>query len=242
MDNRLNLTEAEKVGYYISQINNDGAKIFLVNSSKLEIINKEVNYQYRIVFYKLDNKNEIPIYAFKVSFISQLKILYKNCGGKKMRKIISIVLVFFISFSYVFSDVEISEFEKGRMAGKEKAKSYNSIGYFMLGCLLNWVGFFIAMGVDPVVPTDDLIGKSDEYVNGYMESYKKEVKGKNISGALVGSLISTGVIIVGGVILVVYVVNAAQTASQSCLSKILSEMLTKACTKSIIYSLISIGF
>ncbi|MCX7820696.1 MAG: hypothetical protein N2258_03375 [Brevinematales bacterium] len=159
-----------------------------------------------------------------------------------MKKLISIILVFFICLNYIFGEIDISDYEKGKMSGKEKAKSYNSIGYFMMGCLLNWAGFFIALGVDPIAPTDELIGKSDEYITGYMEMYKKEVKAKNISGALVGSLISTGVIIVGGVILVIYVANAAQTATESCLSKILTQAFKNACSKSVIYSLISSGF
>lgn len=116
IDNRVNLTEAEKAGYYISQINDGEAKIFLVNFSNLERFNNSVNYQYRIAFYKVYGENEILVYSFKVSFeADKVKIKYDNMNEKEFFKDV-------ISDSYLIKDINGNDFNLTEKTRKVKIK------------------------------------------------------------------------------------------------------------------------
>ncbi|MEJ5285114.1 MAG: hypothetical protein WHS77_08720 [Brevinematales bacterium] len=116
IDNRFNLTEAEKAGYYISQINNGEAKIFLVNFSNLERFNNGVNYQYRIAFYRVYGENEILVYSFKVSFeADKVKIKYDNMNEKEFFKDV-------VSDSYLIKDINGNDFNLTEKMRKVKIR------------------------------------------------------------------------------------------------------------------------
>ncbi|MCX7820692.1 MAG: hypothetical protein N2258_03355 [Brevinematales bacterium] len=114
IDNRFNLTDAEKAEYHIANIKNGEAKIFLVNSSKLERLDKTINYQYRIAFYKTDGKNEIPVYSFKLYFEGdKVKIKYDNMNEKEFIKDL-------ISDSYFIKDINGNDFNLSEKMRKVK--------------------------------------------------------------------------------------------------------------------------
>ncbi len=107
IDNRFNITEANKADYYISQIDNKNgsAKVFLVNSSVLDRINKSIDYQYKIVFYKEWQKNEIPIYS--INFLVESNKLLVQYENKKEKEFLKDV----VSDSYTLKDENGNDFD-----------------------------------------------------------------------------------------------------------------------------------
>ena len=155
---------------------------------------------------------------------------------------VSWTLVFSLFFMQenLFSVEELSDYEKGQLDGKARAKKYDSIGFFAMGCLLSWIGFGITLFIDPVVPTDEFIGKTDVYIEGYSKKYKEVVKSKNVASALIGSSINTGVLIVGGIIIAMMIVDTTEKLTSACLTAMLQQILSNMCSKKILSLIILI--
>ncbi|MGC8764805.1 MAG: hypothetical protein ACP5QT_02855 [Brevinematia bacterium] len=109
-DNKLSSTLAEKMDYFIPHINNKTgeAKIFLVNSSQLERLESILTYQYKVVFYKVQNienqEFEVQVYSFKLSFQSnKIIVKYDNLNEKVFLKDL-------ISDTYILKDEKGDDF------------------------------------------------------------------------------------------------------------------------------------
>jgi len=79
---------------------------------------------------------------------------------------------------------ENGTYEEGLLDGKKQAKG--QIGYFFAGCCLGAVGIIIPAVVEPTVPSDQFVGKSINYIQGFSEGYKNKTKSDNIRNAAIG--------------------------------------------------------
>lgn len=102
------------------------------------------------------------------------------------KKGIALILVLLMIAAPLLAQQEMSEYLQGKMDGEREAKGNNM--WFLAGCLLGGVGIIIAYVMEPDVPTQQLVGKSPEYVQGYTEGYKKKAQTKNAMSALYGCL------------------------------------------------------
>ena len=72
--------------------------------------------------------------------------------------------------------------------------SGSSESRFFGSCLLGSVGIIGAVAYDPLVPTEQLLGKSPEYVMLYTETYRKKIQSlrarSTVLGCLGGSLVA----------------------------------------------------
>jgi hypothetical protein len=84
---------------------------------------------------------------------------------------------------------EMNEYLQGKKDGELEAKGNGM--WFLAGCCLGGVGIIIAYVVEPSVPTDHLIGKSPEYIQGYTEGYINKAKSKNGMNAIYGCVTTT---------------------------------------------------
>ncbi len=96
-----------------------------------------------------------------------------------------------------------SEYVKGRIAGERDAQG-NSM-WILAGCLLGVIGVLLAYLIEPEVPSAALVGKSPEYVQGYIDGYKAKARQKNAIYALYGL----------GIAVVVYVIIVAVAGASS---------------------------
>ena len=77
-------------------------------------------------------------------------------------------------------------FTEGLMQGQMAASG--NVGWMLGGLLCGVFGVGGAYFVEPSPPVYMLIGKSNDYVIGFTEGYKKETKKKNVQYASVGCL------------------------------------------------------
>ncbi len=121
-----------------------------------------------------------------------------------LKRVISFMLIISLMPLLAFAETanaepaENPEYQKGYENGKEAAKG-NGL-WFLSGFLLPGVGLILPWLFSPKSPTDDLAGKSSEYVEGYSDGYKKKAKVKNFGWALGGTGAAAGVSIIVGLI------------------------------------------
>ncbi len=75
-------------------------------------------------------------------------------------------------------------------------------------------GLLFSYIIEPSVPAEALIGKSQSYILGYSEAYKKAVKNKQGKDAIIGCLVGTGVSAALYVVYFVLVLGMASSASR----------------------------
>ncbi|MEW5816258.1 MAG: hypothetical protein AB1798_12785 [Spirochaetota bacterium] len=75
-------------------------------------------------------------------------------------------------------------YEQGKIDGKKAAKG-NGV-FFFTGCIAP-LAFVLPWVIGPKVPTDHLVGKPAEYVDGYVDGYKAQAKLKNFGWGMLGS-------------------------------------------------------
>lgn len=85
----------------------------------------------------------------------------------------------------------------------------NGTVWFIGGCLGTVLTLILAQVMDPTPPASALLGKSDEYVAQYTDTYIEEVKSKRTKNAIYGC-VTGGVLYVG---LWAVVVAAASSSS-----------------------------
>ncbi len=105
----------------------------------------------------------------------------------------------------------VSIFVKGKSDGEAAGAKAGQSMYFWLGCLLGAIGLIVPLVVEPSVPSEQLVGKSQSYVQGYTEGYKKKAKDANFNQSLTGCLVGTGVSVA---VYVVYFLLGASAASK----------------------------
>jgi hypothetical protein len=103
-------------------------------------------------------------------------------------KALSITLAVLLVVTPLFAQQEMNEFLVGKRDGQQDAEG-NRL-WFLAG-FLGVVGLLLAYVVEPDVPTGHLIGKSPQYVQGYIEGYQKKARNKNMTYAAYGWITET---------------------------------------------------
>ncbi len=98
-------------------------------------------------------------------------------------------------------------------AERQAESDVNGTTWFIIGCLIGWVGWLIGSMSDASPPAGQLLGKSPEYVAVYSDCYKKKAKDIKSTQALYGCLVGTGVVVIFYVILLAAVVDEADDDS-----------------------------
>lgn len=101
-------------------------------------------------------------------------------------------------------------YDQGKLDGKKDAKGN---GIFFLTGLTGPLAFILPWVIGPKVPTDHLVGKPEEYVDGYMDGYTAQAKLKNFGWAMAGF---GTVAVVVGVTIGIVLVATVEAAGTSC--------------------------
>ena len=108
-----------------------------------------------------------------------------SVANGKVLKSTALLLVMVLFFLPLLNDIALaqnqtpaSDFLQGKMDGEYDAKA--SGAWFFAGFCLGLIGVLIAYLVKPTPSTASLVGKSQEYITGYVEGYKD--KGAKLQG------------------------------------------------------------
>jgi hypothetical protein len=129
-----------------------------------------------------------------------------------MRRKTSVLIAVIFLLTNVAAFCEGTDVEEGKKQGEIDAKS-NKLWY-LSGCLLPGVGLILPWVFGPTVPSENLIGKSPEYVDAYQKAFVSKVKMGNFLWSLAGFGACVVVVGVG-----VMEMQAAAKASASCMEK-----------------------
>ena len=121
------------------------------------------------------------------------------------RKVTSSMLIILLITVPLSAQNKTSEYLKGKLDGEIMAKGEPI--WFLSGCLLGGLGVILPYVIEPSVPMEHLMGKSDMYTAGFMEGYRQKAKKENFKYAVYGC-VTTGVVYI-----VVYAVLIASIAS-----------------------------
>jgi hypothetical protein len=101
-----------------------------------------------------------------------------------------------------------SDYFSGKIDGELAGRSSSvSAGWFFLGCCGGTLGVVIPYVLEPDVSAEGILGKSNEYIVGFNDGYRSEVKKIRGKKALTGCIAS------GVAVIVYYVVMIAVVAS-----------------------------
>ena len=120
------------------------------------------------------------------------------------RGVFAVVLIMSLATAPAFA--QQSEYEQGKLQGELDAKG--QAVWILSGLLLGPIGLILPWVINPHVPGANLIGKSLEYVTGYMDGYRHDAKPKNFLYSLIGFA-------VWGAVATAVLVGAAQSADQA---------------------------
>jgi hypothetical protein len=122
---------------------------------------------------------------------------------EKLRTGVASLLVLCLAAAPAFA--QQTEYDQGRLQGELDAKG--QAVWILSGLLLGPIGLILPWVINPSVPGANLIGKSAEYVAGYMDGYRHEAKPKNFLYSLVGFAVF-------GAVAAVLVASMASSANQ----------------------------
>jgi hypothetical protein len=125
-----------------------------------------------------------------------------------LRGALAIVLILCLGAAPAFA--QQTEYELGKLQGEVDARG--QAVWILSGLLLGPIGLILPWVINPRVPGASLIGKSAEYVAGYMDGYRHEAKPKNFLYSLVGFAVWTA----AAVALVVGMANVADSSADAC--------------------------
>ena len=127
---------------------------------------------------------------------------------EKLRTVLITVLVLCLAAAPAFA--QQTEYDLGKLQGEVDAKGQAI--WILSGLLLGPIGLILPRVINPRVPGANLIGKSAEYVAGYMDGYRHEAKPKNFLCSLVGFAVWGA----AAVALAVSLANSADSAADAC--------------------------
>ncbi len=125
-----------------------------------------------------------------------------------LRRALAVALVLCLVAAPAFA--QQTEYEQGKLQGEVDARG--QAVWILSGLLLGPIGLILPWVINPRVPGANLIGKSAEYVTGYMDGYRHEAKPKNFLYSLVGFAVWTA----AAVALTVGLANAANETANDC--------------------------
>ena len=127
---------------------------------------------------------------------------------RMLRGTLAVALILCLGAAPAFA--QGTDYELGKLQGEVDARG--QAVWILSGLLLGPIGLILPWVINPRVPGANLIGKSAEYVAGYMDGYRHEAKPKNFLYSLVGFAV-WGVAVVG---LAVGLANAADSSANAC--------------------------
>jgi len=127
---------------------------------------------------------------------------------KALRGTLTVVLVLCLAAAPAFAQQD--DYQLGRLQGEMDARG--QAVWILSGLLLGPIGLILPWVINPRVPGANLIGKSAEWVAGYMDGYRHEAKPKNFLYSLVGFAVWTA----AAVAVVVGLTNAASSSANAC--------------------------
>lgn len=113
------------------------------------------------------------------------------------KKTIVIYLIFTMIGTPIFAQYQNSEYVKGNLQGWTDGKADANFVWFLAGLGCGIFGWGAAALTNPTVPAGQLMGKTQDYVLGYMDGYKVRKK-KQSTYAAIGWLVA--LVIYGAVI------------------------------------------
>jgi hypothetical protein len=125
-----------------------------------------------------------------------------------LRGTLAVVLILCLGAAPVFAQQE--DYQMGKLQGEVDARG--QAVWILSGLLLGPIGLILPWVINPRVPGANLIGKSAEYVAGYMDGYRHEAKPKNFLYSLVGFAVWGA----AAVALAVGLTNAANSSANAC--------------------------
>lgn len=127
---------------------------------------------------------------------------------RMLRGTLAVVLILCLGAAPVFAQQE--DYQMGRLQGEVDARG--QAVWILSGLLLGPIGLILPWVINPRVPGANLIGKSAEWVAGYMDGYRHEAKPKNFLYSLVGFAVWGA----AAVALAVGLTNAANSSANAC--------------------------
>lgn len=88
------------------------------------------------------------------------------------------------------------------IARADAERNVNGTTWFIIGVFLGVIGYLVAMLAPPKAPASALIGKSADYIAVYSQVYEETGKKIQMSKAMTGCLVGTGVQLVLVLVLV----------------------------------------
>ncbi len=125
-----------------------------------------------------------------------------------LRTGLSGLLILCLAAAPVFA--QQTDYDQGKLQGEVDAKGQAI--WILSGLLLGPIGLILPWIINPRVPGGNLIGKSAEYVAGYMDGYRREAKPKNFLYSLIGFAVwgaAAAAFLVG-------MANAANASADAC--------------------------
>ncbi len=162
---------------------------------------------------------------------------YKVRAGKKNIVAVLVIVGLLVAIvpSFAHSQTEETQTEEtvpgasteaGDGTSQGKADARGNGFWFISGLLLPGVGMILPWVFSPSVPSDKLIGKSDEFVAAYRKAYIHKKKVGNFLWSLAGFGTAATVV---GVIVIVDIAKSAASAGESC-GDACSNSMSEACT------------
>ncbi|OHD28141.1 MAG: hypothetical protein A2V99_04475 [Spirochaetes bacterium RBG_16_67_19] len=125
-----------------------------------------------------------------------------------LRGTLAVVLILCLGAAPVFAQQE--DYQMGKLQGEVDARG--QAVWILSGLFLGPIGLILPWVINPRVPGANLIGKSAEWVAGYMDGYRHEAKPKNFLYSLVGFAVWGA----AAVALAVGLSNAANSSANAC--------------------------
>lgn len=127
---------------------------------------------------------------------------------RMLRGTLPVALVLCLAAAPAFAQQD--DYQLGKLQGEMDARG--QAVWILSGLLLGPIGLILPWVINPRVPGASLIGKSAEWVAGYMDGYRHEAKPKNFLYSLVGFAVWGA----AAVALAVGLTNAANSSANAC--------------------------
>jgi hypothetical protein len=142
-------------------------------------------------------------------FVFKIIIVTNSKGGDMSKTYLSMKLVSVIlCVALLALPIICQQQEAVNQARLDAERNVSGSTYLFLGIFLGLLGYVIALLSPPSAPASALIGKSPDYVAVYTDTYREVGKKRQMSKALLGCLIGTG-IQVGLIVLLVVVADSS---------------------------------
>ena len=90
-----------------------------------------------------------------------------------------------------------SEQHDARISAEQDAKNdVSKVFWFFVGCILNFIGIFIAYAYQPTVGVKRIFGKSQMYTLFYERIYKSDRRKIQVKCAVIGAIIEFPIVII----------------------------------------------